>query len=334
MQRYRAILALDGAAGVFAATLAGRVGVATYGLALVSMTVAAGGGYARAGLTAGVFAAAEAVGGPISGRLLDRYGPRRVLPALAAAHVAAVAALLVLPPAVVPAAVAGAALPPFGALAAARWSRRLDGDPRLPAAFALEALANDAAFLTGPLVAALLGGRLALTVAAGLTGAAALRLSRYPEFPAAASRFPRALGVLAALGAVNVLLGLTFGTVQLTVTARAATPLYGTMSAASLVAIAVHGARRRPVPPVRGLVIAAALVAAGLAGLAHAGSLPVVVAALLVIGSGLGPAIIHLGTLTQRHVPPPALTAAFALMAALSGAGIALSGPLFGHGPS
>jgi len=52
----------------------------------------------------------------------------------------------------------------------------------------------------------------------------------------------------------------------------------------------------------------------------------VVVVALFVVGLGVGPVIILTGTLIERHVGTALLTQSFALMGALSAAGIALSG--------
>lgn len=50
---------------------------------------------------------------------------------------------------------AGATIPQFGALSAARWSALLHGRAELTPAFALETISNEAAFLLGPTLAVL-----------------------------------------------------------------------------------------------------------------------------------------------------------------------------------
>ena len=337
---YLRVLRIPGAAAFFATTALGRLGVSMYGLSVVLAGVAAYQDYVRAGVVGGVFAAGEAVGGPLVGRFADRLGQRRALPVVVLVHAVALGGLVVAlggPPglAAAVAGLAGASVPQLGALAAARWSHLLHGDPRIDTAFSLESLANDVAFIAGPLAAsgavALVAPGAGIGVAGALVAGAALGLAvqrRTMPDPQPVRRRARARGV-AALGAVNVLLGLLFGTTQLAVTELAqaqhriglAGVYYLTLSAGSLAGSALYGAVRwRAAPWVR-LLAAGGLVTAG------AALLPVlVVPALFVVGLGVGPVIIASGTLVEARVPRDRLTQAFALMSALSAGGIALAG--------
>ncbi|MGI5241139.1 MFS transporter [Dactylosporangium sp. CA-139066] len=260
---YVRLLRTSGAAGFFATTALGRLGIAMYGLSLILTAAAVYGDYVRAGIVGGAFAAAEAVGGPVTGRLADRLGQHRTLPAVAAVHLTAAAllalALLAAAPAGVAAAcaaAAGASVPQLGALAAARWSHLLRGDPRFETAMALESVANDVAFIAGPLAVSgavsLAGAPASAALACALAVAASVALARQrrtmpPAQPRPAQDRPaqdrpaqdrpvqdrpvqdrparrarwRAGSGLGGVGLANLVLGLLFGTAQLAVAALA-----------------------------------------------------------------------------------------------------------------
>lgn len=130
-----------GALRFFLPNAATRLGVAMSGLAVLWAVHGATGSYVSAGTATGVFAVADAVVGPQVARAVDRRGQARVVSVTATVFVAAMAALLVLCtthapgwslPA--PAALAGASVPPAGALSAARWRHLLAGSPRMTTA--------------------------------------------------------------------------------------------------------------------------------------------------------------------------------------------------------
>jgi predicted MFS family arabinose efflux permease len=335
---YVRLLRTHGAAGYFVTTALGRLGIAMYGLSIILTAAAVYGDYVRAGLVGGAFAGAEAVGGPVSARIADRLGPRRT-PVVAHLLLTAALASSLLERApigavVACAAAAGASVPQLGALAAARWSRLLHGDPSLETALSLESVANDVAFIAGPLavsaVASLLGPAASTATACALVVVAGLvcRPTRPSGRPG--GRAGRGLG---ALGLANLMLGLLFGTTQLAVAALAherAGLYYLTMSVGSLLSSAGYGLVRWRGPAWRRFAAAGLLVAGGAAGLVAAGPTGSVIAALFVVGLGVGPLIVVTGTLVERRAAPGRLTQAFALMSALSAAGIALSGPLGG----
>ncbi|MGW1469606.1 MFS transporter [Streptomyces sp. NPDC002308] len=239
------------------------------GLGLVWLIHAETGSFGAAGLVAGSFALAEALVGPQVARLMDRYGQTRVLVPLLTAHAAAVAVLVAsaltgAPTAAAMAAglAAGATIPQVGALSSARWSALLRGraaepaDAALAPAFALEAFANEAAYLLGPALAVLAATRLhpaagtvlagGLVVGAGLVFASLRGTAPEPaarpvrERPGGRgprrpwgprrppeSRRPQGPRVLwgrgfVALLVVNLALGVFFGSTQVSVSAVAA----------------------------------------------------------------------------------------------------------------
>ncbi|WP_433064373.1 MFS transporter [Dactylosporangium sp. CS-033363] len=340
---YLTVLRIPGAAGFFATTALGRLGVSMYGLSVILAAASGYDDYLRAGLVGGAFAASEAVGGPVVGRFVDRAGQRRALPLIAVAHLAALTGLVTVLATAAPvwlaalvAVAAGASVPQLGALAAARWSHLLHGDPRIDTAFSLESLANSAAFIAGPLAAS--GAVALLTPTAGVAAACVLVVGATLGLSAQRATMPApqepkgerpVWRTVAALGLANVLLGLLFGTTQLAVTALAreqdrvalAGVYYLTMSVGSLVASALYGTVRWTVPPWARLAGAGLLATIG-AALMHLEPFT----GLFVIGLGVGPVIILIGTLLEARVPKSRLTQAFALMSALSAAGIALSG--------
>jgi MFS family permease len=353
---YGQVLRIPGAAAFFATTAAGRLGVSMYGLSVILAGVEGYGSYVRAGLAGGTFAASEAIGGPLVGRIIDRRGQHAALPIVAVLHLVAMAALIVAlarsahPVVAIPAAaLAGLTVPQLGALAAARWSHLLHGNRRIEAALSLESLANDVAFIVGPLAASVavvaLSSTGGLTIACTLVVGASVLLVLQPRtMPPVTDRSGEPRGSLSSarrvrtlvltMGLVNVILGLLFGTTQLAVTALArsddtlglAGVYYLTLSVGSLIASAGYGMITWSVPIWRRLTVCGLLIAAGGTVAALAPHAAANFAALFAVGLGVGPTIIMTGTLIERHVGSGLLTQSFALMSALSAVGIALSG--------
>jgi hypothetical protein len=338
---YRALLRAPGAAAFFLTAVAGRVGIAMTSLGIVWLVHARTGSYATAGLVTGGFAVAEAVAGPQLARLIDRFGQTRVLPPVLLAHAAAVAALLALVAAGTPdwlmtagGVLAGATIPQLGALSAARWVALLRDEraAALPTAFALEALANELAFLVGPALVSILGasgypavGPVAaatLVVAGGLCFAA--QRGTAPSASGAVGRHRSGRSLLrpgfAVLAGVNLAIGGFFGAMQISVTAFAvehgaagtAAVLFTVSSCASLLAGWLYGLRRWRTAPRVQLAVAAAGLAVGCLPVLAAGS-PVelgfgvaltglAVPLNLVLCSVLAEAAVHRAVLTQAFV--------------------------------
>jgi MFS family permease len=157
-----------------------------FALALVLYLAHERGSFAVAGLVDGAFGVGAAIGSPAQSRFIDRLGQRRVLLPLAAIEAAAVALLVALTEVGAPTAalmacglVGGLAIPNIGAALRALWPELLQRrDELVPAAFALDAVAIEVLFTTGPLIAAAVIAAvspiaaLALSAACTLTGVA------------------------------------------------------------------------------------------------------------------------------------------------------------------
>ncbi len=332
------------------------------GLGIVWLVRAETGSFGVAGLVTGSFAVAETLVSPQTARLMDRFGQPRVLVPLLCAHAAAVAALVALAltgasavPLTAAGLAAGATVPQIGALSAARWSALLHGRAELTAAFALETTSNDVAFLLGPALAVLTATRLhpaagtvlagALVVGAGLVFAAQGRTAPAPAVTPAADRgAARRPGTLwtrnfGTLLAVNLALGVFFGSTQVSVSAfadvhhaaSAAGFLYGLMSVASLLAGLAYGRYGRRTPPAARLPLI-------LTFLACASLLPLLVdapwqlgLALLLPGAGVAPCVIVSSTLIESVTDRSVLTRAFTWTNSASAAGIAVSAAAVGR---
>ncbi len=354
---YRSLLRTPGAAAFFLAAAVGRVGIAMTGLGLIWLLHARTGSYGTAGLATAGFALAEALIGPHVARLTDRFGQTRVLPFSLLGHGAAIAGVLVsgTPDAAIAAATcAGAAVPQFGALSAARWAHllRTGRAGELPAAFSLESLANATAFLLGPVLVAGLGAAgdtaLATAIAAALIlgGGAALAAQRRTAPRPAREHAERAhaSGTLLRrefllLAVLNLAIGLYFGTMSVAVSAYtighavpgAAAPIIAAAGLSGLLSGWLYGRSRHRAAVHRQLIMAAAwLTGAGLL-LPFAPSVFWLGVAAVVTETAVPPTLVLLSVLTEKAVHPAALTQAFTWNNSASAAGSALAASLAGR---
>ncbi len=349
---YRTLLRAPGAAPFFLAGAVGRVGIAMTSLGIVWLVHASTGSYATAGLVTGGFAVAEAVAGPQLARLIDRFGQHRVLPPALLAHAAAVAILLTLVAAGTPdwlmmagGVLVGATIPQLGALSAARWAALLRDErtAALPTAFALESLANEMAYLAGPALVSILGASgypevgtvlaAALVVGGGLCFAAQRRTAPPPSSAAERQRTGRSLlrPGFAVLVGVNLVIGVFFGAMQISVTAFAvehkaaatAAVLFTVSSCAALLAGWLYGLRRWRTAPQVQLAVATAGLAAGCLALLVAGSPVELGIGVALTGMAIPPILVLSTLLAQSAVHQEVLTQAFVWLNSASAAGSA-----------
>jgi predicted MFS family arabinose efflux permease len=354
---YRPLLRTPGAAAFFFTAAVGRAGVAMTGLGLIWLLHARTGSYGTGGLATAGFALAEALIGPHVARLADRFGQTRVLPFSLLAHGAAIAGVLVSPSrgaAIVAATCAGAAVPQFGALSAARWAYllRTERAAELPAAFSLESLANATAFLLGPAGVAALGAAgdatlasvIAVALILGGGGALAAQRRTAPRPARGHAERARAKGTLLRpefllLTVLNLAIGLYFGTMSVAVSAYAighglpgvAAPIIAASGLSGLLSGWLYG-RRRPRTPARRQLIAAAawLTGAGLL-LPLAPAVFWLGVAVVMTEVAVPPTLVLLNVLTEKAVHPAALTQAFTWNNSTSAAGSALAAALAGR---
>ncbi|QWC84860.1 MFS transporter [Nocardioidaceae bacterium] len=179
---YRRVLAHAGARSFFLTGLLARAPMAMIGLGIVLLVEGVRGSYALAGLVTAAFVLSEGALALVQGRLLDRFGQAAVLvPATVVSNLSLVglvvattsgaplALLLVL------AALGGATFPQVGSAVRARWSFLLaDRTAEKDTAYALEGVADESAFVVGPVLVTVLATTVHPT--AGLLTAAVVAL--------------------------------------------------------------------------------------------------------------------------------------------------------------
>ncbi|WP_406142789.1 MFS transporter [Streptomyces anulatus] len=188
---YAAVLRTRYACRTFGAALLGRLSYGMVSLSLVLAIKEATDSYAVAGTVMALFGLTSVLLSPTRAGLVDRYGPRRALPPMAAAYALLLTGLafatswpgtsgILLGGSAV---LAGACTPPLGPVMRALW-RDLVPDPRLlQRAFSLDTVAEELLFVTGPLLVGLLlhiatpSVGLAASAALVLTGSLALTSS-------------------------------------------------------------------------------------------------------------------------------------------------------------
>src|ERR671928_948034 len=94
-RRYRGLVGLPEARWPLVFSVAGSMPIGMYGLAILLLVRDASGSFAVAGRVVGAFGLANALGAVAQGRLMDRFGQRRVLRRAAAVHVSMLVVLVV-----------------------------------------------------------------------------------------------------------------------------------------------------------------------------------------------------------------------------------------------
>ncbi|MFK0160169.1 MFS transporter [Streptomyces sp. NPDC090499] len=240
---YAAVLRVPHARRTFLAALAARLSYGTVSLSVLLSVTRAAGSYAVSGLVMALFGGTMVVLLPVRASLVDRYGPRRALPPLAAVYSALLCLLAALtwrpgtPPAALAtaAALTGCFAPPLGPTMRAVWGRLADDPALLRRAYSLDGVAEELLFVSGPALVGLLlrfgpppaglllsavlmlGGTCAFVMSPPVRGAVPPKR----EKGRTPGRFPAA-PVLAAVG-----LGLALSAVDLLVMAFAEQRSYG-----------------------------------------------------------------------------------------------------------
>lgn len=354
---YRAVLAADGAVAPVVATALTALPIGVLGLALILLVQRGTGSSPAAGLAAAAMGLGVAVGMVLQGRLIDRHGPRRVLPVVGSVQVLALTGVVLasrdataVPLIAVTAFLAGAAEPQVVGSARAVWARTVSPELRTTGV-ALTSLVFDACVALGPvLLAAVLlvsGPRVvvigcAAVFFAGTLVFAASRAGRAWQVPeVSAPRVSAPWRLLAPLAGSVSVQGFLVGSLQIAgvvTVAGSAHPAASFALAAlplgSLLGTAVAGLR----PPARAtrrvtvlLAVAVPVLLLGVPG-TFAGA----VAALFLAGALLGPVAISAHGAVSRTVEPAAQVGAFTLVTGCGivgmSAGSAVAGVVDGAG--
>jgi MFS family permease len=354
---YRDVLRTPGAVRWTLAGLVARLPISMQGLGVVLLVEGVTGSYGLAGAVSATFALAQALLGPLLGRLVDRYGQARVLLPALVLYSAGLGGLVVLALAGAPdwtlfpaAALYGGAYPQPGTLVRARWAHALRGSPRLATAFSLESVLDEVVFVVGPVLVTLLAtgirpaaGVLATAVftLAGSLALAAQRGTEPPAHPVRAGARPgsalRRAGVRV-LVLVGVAAGGIFGSIEVATVAftdehgvpAAAGVVLALLAAGSLVAGLWYGTVGWRVPPARRFVLAVLLLAVVVAPLPAAPSVPVLAGLVFVAGFAISPTLIAAFGLLEQLVPAESRTEGLTWFSTGLGLGLALAASLTG----
>lgn len=357
---YRTLLATPGARAFTTAGLVGRMPISMLGIGSVLLVQDRRGSYALAGAVSAAYALGAAACGPLLSRRVDRHGQHRVLPLamlvsgvgllvlLALAGTSVPGALLLLP-----AAVAGGALPQTGSCVRARWHEALLRDGRegeVGTAYAWEAVVDEVVFVLGPLlvVAAAaavdpaLGLVLALALAVG--GVLALSAQRATEPPAhPRGDGPRPASAMASPGLRTLVLslvfvGVVFGTVEVDMVAFAQEQGSGSGAGWLLALVAVgsalsglaYGARRWRTPLPRRYLVGLLGLAVGVTPMLVVPSMALMAPAALLAGVAISPTLIASFGLVDALVLAPQRTEGFTWLVSGLGTGVAVGSALAG----
>ncbi|MER7708556.1 MFS transporter [Kitasatospora sp. NPDC097605] len=352
---YRRLFARPGTTAFTLAGLLGRLSLSMTGVSLVVLIAERRGSYALAGTVAAAGLVTGAIGMPVIGRLVDRFGQARVTVPAVLYCVVPFSGLLLCVRAGAPdwtlylCWAAAAAAPNLGGMARARWAHLFRDEPdELHLANSFEQVLDELCFMAGPV----LGMVLCTTIApeAGMLAAggfgtvggllfAAQRRTEPPiaDRPAAERHgSPLRVPALRVLTLTFLSTGMIFGALDLTTVAYAdalghrpvAGGLLALVAAGSCVAGLVFGTLRpsglagtrflRGVAAMAGLLLLPLAAGLGGAGLALLG------VALFAAGTGTAPTMVTGMTLLQELLPQRQLNEGMAI--AVSGIVVGISG--------
>ena len=363
---YRRVLAVPGAFAFSLSGLVARLPISMVSLGIVLLISTRTGSYSLAGAVAAAYLVGNALFAVVQGRLADRLGQSRVLPSTILVFTAALSTLMVaveagwatpVPHAL--AAVAGAAMPQVGSCVRARWSHNVPDKRELQTAFALEAVADEAVFMLGPILVTVLAtvvhplAGLGAAVVAGLVGTLSLAAQRSTEPPAhrgtgrQGPRVPMGWTVLAPLVVTGFAMGVLFGGVEVATVAfaeelgakAAAGPLLAVFALGSLLSGFFYGTvswRSSNATRFRWGMLALAV---SLLPLPFISGFAVMGIVMLVAGLAISPTLIASVALIEETVPSRRLTEGISIMTTGLYAGLApgaagVGTVIDGHGAS
>ncbi|HEY7622999.1 MAG TPA: MFS transporter [Solirubrobacteraceae bacterium] len=341
VDRYARVLRAPDVARLLGAAVLARMPIGIDSLAMVLFVRAETGSFATAGLVAGAFGIGSGLTSPIQGRLIDRHGHARVMLPLAALHAMALGALVALGLSGAPGAAlvgcglaAGASIPPVGSVVRPLLPRLLGDDQYLlPTAYAVDGIAIEMVFITGPLLTAVIvslgSPAAALLVSCGFVIVGTLVLVTAPASrawqPTAGHHERHLLGALASPGVRTIVaatapIGFALGATEVTMTAFASD--HGSRAAAgALLALwavgsglggLAYGAREHGSAPGPRWVRIAVVFPLCSVPLLAAPSIAVMTGLAVIAGLCLAPYMAAANQLVGDVAPPGAVTEAFA----------------------
>ena len=316
-ESYRRVLGAAGVRQPLLGVIIGRLSIAAEPLSTVLLVHGKTGSFAAAGAVMAAYSIAAAISLPVQGRVMDRIGQTRVILTTTALTAVGFTGLILLAHGGASVAVlcaagafAGLGTIPTGTAMRTLWSDLVPQSDLRQAAFALDAVAIDIAFIGGPLIAAAViavaspTASLSVCVALSLLGSTVFASSRASRTWRGAEAEHRRIGPLRS-AAVWVLMGgalgvgIAVGAAELAITAFAsahgAAELGGTLIAVQAVASTAgglwYGARNWRSPPGERLPGVALVFALSFAPLVAVPSLGAAFPLMALSGLALAPAI-------------------------------------------
>lgn len=356
LARYRTLLARNDLRTLVVASIIGRLPIGVAGLAIMLMTQAASGSFARSGIATAGYMAGLAALAPLLGRHIDRKGPRRVLIASVMVYPSAMLALaattlLAAPPywmVLLTGLAAGASFPPITVCMRTLFKRLLTDDEQIQTAYSLESVLIETIFIVGPLIVALLVALvapLAAVVFAALCAAIGtllfLRAPALREWRIEPRARTSLFGPLATPGFVSLLTvvlcySAAFGLIEIAVTGYAGTRgqpalagvMLGLISVGSVSGALVYGSRTWRRSLTRQFAVALVLFGAGAALLALVEQVLAFSLACVLAGIAMSPPLIMQSMLVAKTAREEHSTEAFtwASTSLLSGVSLGIAG--------
>jgi MFS family permease len=346
---YRRVFAHRGAATFSATGLVARLPISMMTLGIVLLVSTLSGSYATAGQVSAAYIIGNAVVAIPHGRLADRFGQGRVLYVDAVVFALATGMLVQATTQHWPfpwphlfAALAGAAIPQVGSLVRARWAHLLGSERDLHTAFAVEGIADEMVFVTGPPLVTFLStiyapqAGLLVALVAGTLGTVALAAQHRTEPPvnvAAADETVPPLPWLALLPITlsAASLGCLFGALEVATVAFAGDAghksvsglLLAILSFGSMLAGVLAGAHQWRTPTLTRFRLGMVALAASMFVLPFIGSIWVLGPMLFVAGFTLAPTLIAMFSLLEASSPRSRLTESMGFVQSGLSAGIA-----------
>jgi MFS family permease len=340
-QRFARVLRAPDVARLLGAAILARMPIGIDSLGMVLFVRAETGSFARAGLVAAAFGLAIGLSAPALGRLIDYHAHARVMLPLAALHAASLGGLVALGLAGAPTGAlvacsfaAGITSPPVGSVVRPLLAGLLSHEPELlPTAYALDGIAIEMVFVTGPLLTAAIvivaSPAVALLVACGFVVLGTIVLVTTPASrawrPDARQHERHLLGALASPGvrtiaAATAPVGFALGATEVTMTAfaadhgsrAAAGALMAAWAAGSGVGGLTYGGREHASAPGPRWVRLAAVFPLCSLPLLLAPSILAMAPLALIAGLCLAPYMAAANQLVGDVAPPGAVTEAFA----------------------
>jgi MFS family permease len=349
LSSYRQVLARPGAAAFSATGFLARLPISMVTLGIVLMVSARTDSYGLAGGISATMVVAGCLAALLQGRLIDRLGQARVLlPAITVCTISlsllvwAVEAGYRVPLPHIFAALAGATMPAVGAAVRARWTHVLDDPAERQTAFALEAVVDEAVFMSGPPLATVLAttvdpaAGLVTAIVTGLVGTlifCSLRGTEPPPHPTHTDgvRVAMPWRLMVPVALISFAMGGLFGSTEVVTVAFAeglgdkaiSGLLLALWALGSLLAGAVTGAVRWRVGPATRMRIGVVALTALMAPTPLIGSAVAMGVLLFLAGFAIAPTLIGAVSFIEQTVPPGRLTEGIAMLHTAMSAGIA-----------